>query len=60
VGIGYSFLFSGCAVGLLALGFLRWWWRVPRKAAWWVSGLAAVVTNPAWVMLLKPSWLHRF
>jgi hypothetical protein len=49
-GIGLNFLFSGLAVGLLALWFLQRRWGVSRTPARAIAVVAAVVTNPAWAM----------
>jgi hypothetical protein len=48
--LALNFVFSGIAVGALALYFLRRRWQVRRRSAWWIAGIAAILTNPAWVI----------
>jgi hypothetical protein len=43
---------SGIAVGALALWFLRKRWSVARALAWKIALAAAVLANPAWVLLI--------
>ncbi len=45
-----NFLFSGIAVGILALYFLRRRWRLSSRLGWGIATAAAVLTNPAWVI----------
>lgn len=52
--VATSFLFSALAVGALALYYLRGIWKLDRRRAWKIAGLAASITNPAWAMAL---WL---
>jgi hypothetical protein len=52
--LGLNFLFSGVAVGALALYFLRRPWLIPARQAWMIAGIAAVLTNPAWAIYLMP------
>jgi hypothetical protein len=49
---------SGIAVGVLALWFLRKRWSVPRALAWKIALAAAVLTNPAWVLLIPIGRMH--
>jgi hypothetical protein len=49
-----NFLLSGMAVGALAFHFLRRRWDVPTRLSWIAAIGAAVLANPAWVML---GWL---
>jgi hypothetical protein len=43
---------SGIAVGALALWFLRKRWSVPKALSWKIAIGAAVLTNPAWILLI--------
>jgi hypothetical protein len=47
-----NFLFSGIAVGSLALYFLRRRWHVQLRSALMIAGAAAILTNPAWMLFL--------
>lgn len=46
------FLFSGCAVCVLALLFLRRRWHVPKQTARLIAAAAAILTNPLWLILI--------
>jgi hypothetical protein len=48
--LGMNFLFSGLAVGVLALYFLRRRWQVARRTAWLTALAAGIITNPAWAI----------
>jgi hypothetical protein len=50
--LALNFLFSGIAVGALALYFLLGEWHVRSRAAWAIAVAAAIFTNPAWVLWL--------
>jgi hypothetical protein len=43
---------SGIAVGALAIWFLRKRWSAPKALSWKIALAAAVLTNPAWVLLI--------
>jgi hypothetical protein len=43
---------SGVAVGALAVWFLRKRWSLPKALSWKIALAAAVLTNPAWVLLI--------
>ena len=47
------FLSCGITVGALALYFLRRRWLVPVKPAWIIAGIAAVITNPSWIIFWR-------
>jgi hypothetical protein len=49
---------SGIAVGLLAWWFLRKRWSVPRSSSWKIALAAAVLTNPAWILLVPRTWFQ--
>lgn len=51
-GVCLNFIFSGLAVGLLALWYLTRRWRVARRRAITIAVWTAVITNPAWVMMI--------
>jgi hypothetical protein len=44
---------SGIAVGALAFWFMRKRWSVPKALSWKIALAAAVLTNPAWVLLIS-------
>jgi hypothetical protein len=48
-----NLLCSGIAVGGLAQWFLRKRWSVPKSLSWKIALAAAVLTNPAWILLLR-------
>ena len=52
LGICLNFIFSGLAVGLLSLWYLRRRWGVERRRAIKIAVWTAVITNPAWVMMI--------
>ena len=43
---------SGVAVGALALWFLRKRWFVSKALSWKIAMAAALLTNPAWILLI--------
>jgi len=43
---------SGIAVGALAIWFLRKRWLVSKALSWKIALAAAVLTNPAWALLI--------
>jgi hypothetical protein len=43
---------SGVAVGALALWFLRKRWFVSKALSWKIAIAAALLTNPAWILLI--------
>ena len=49
---------SGIAVGALALWFLRKRWSVAGALAWKIALSAAILTNPAWVLLIPIGRMH--
>lgn len=51
VGVALNFVFSSVSVGLLALWYLRRRWGVEGPATA-IALRAAVITNPAWAMIL--------
>jgi hypothetical protein len=53
LGIYLNFIFSGLAVGLLALWYLRRRWGVERRRARAIAVWTAVITNPAWAMMIQ-------
>lgn len=53
VGVYLTFIFSGLAVGLLALWYLRRRWEVQRRRAMTIAVWTAVITNPAWAMMIQ-------
>jgi hypothetical protein len=55
--LALNFLFSGIAIGLLAVYFLRRRWDVAKGATWWITAAAVVFTNPAWA-LAYAWWAH--
>jgi hypothetical protein len=48
-----NFLFSGVAVGALALCYLRRRWGVSGRRGWPIAIAAAVLTNPVWMLFLS-------
>jgi hypothetical protein len=52
-GVCLNFIFAGLAVGLLALWYLIRRWGVKRRRAIAIAVLTAVITNPAWVMMIQ-------
>jgi hypothetical protein len=52
-GIYSNFVLSGLIVGLLALWYLRRRWGVERRRAIKIAVWTAVITNPAWAMLIQ-------
>ena len=53
-----NLLCSGIAVGFLAWWFLRKRWSVPQSLSWKIALAAAVLTNPAWILLVPRAWFH--
>jgi len=53
VGMFLNFIISGIAVGLLALWFLRRRWGVARRQATAIAMWTALITNPAWIMMIQ-------
>jgi len=53
LGIYLNFILSGLAVGLLALWYLRRRWGVERRRARSIAVWTAVLTNPAWAMMIQ-------
>lgn len=53
VGVYLTFILSGLAVGLLALWYLRRRWGVERRRARAIAVWTAVITNPAWAMMIQ-------
>lgn len=50
-GVALNFILSGLGVCLLALWYLRRRWGVERRGALPIVAAAALITNPAWVMI---------
>jgi hypothetical protein len=44
--LGLNFLFSGVAVGALALYFLRRRWLIPARQAWMIAGICGSPDEP--------------
>jgi hypothetical protein len=53
LGVCLNFIFSGLAVGLLALWYLTRRWGVERRPARAIAVRTALITNPAWVMMIQ-------
>lgn len=56
VGVCLNFIFAGLSVGALALWYLIRRWGVKRRRAIAIAVLTAVITNPAWPMMIN--WLY--
>jgi len=54
--LAFNFIFSGLAVAVLSLWFLRRRWGVPRLPRFAVAAIAGVITNPAWMLLYLFFW----
>ena len=52
-----NFAISGIVVAAVSLYFLRRWWKVPGWQALVVALLAAVITNPTWIIMVPWKWL---
>lgn len=52
LGVCLNFIFAGLAVGSLALWYLMRRWGVKRRRAIAIAVLTAVITNPAWPMMI--------
>jgi hypothetical protein len=50
--VAANLICSGIAVGALAIWFLRKRWSVPKALSWKIALAAALLTNPAWVLLI--------
>ena len=55
VGVCLNFIFAALAVGLLALWYLIRRWGIKRHRALTIAAFTAVITNPAWAMVIR--WL---
>jgi hypothetical protein len=55
IGIVLNFVISGLAIFLLALWYLLRKWQVIRSSSIRIAAVAALITNPAWVMMIQ--WL---
>jgi len=53
VGMFLNLIISGIAVGLLAVWYLRRRWGVARRKATSIAMWTALVTNPAWIMIIQ-------
>ena len=53
VGVYLTFIFSGLAVGLLAFWYLRRRWGIELRRAKAIALWTAVITNPAWAMMIQ-------
>jgi hypothetical protein len=53
-----NFIFAGLAIAILTLFFCRRRWCLSRKPTFIVMGLAAIFTNPAYLVFLNYFWWH--
>lgn len=53
-----NFVFAGLAIAILTLVFCRQRWHLPWKPSFIVMGLAAVFTNPSYLVFLNWFWRH--
>jgi hypothetical protein len=49
IAIVLNFIFSGLAIGFLAMWYLKQRWGIPKRTAYVIAVAAGVITNPVWL-----------